>query len=230
MEEKKAIKISLSTFLLIIAVIAICVMGYFIYKFNDDKTKATEQISQLNSKIALLENDKTLLKEEVENKQTELNNKEKNEKENINTNNISQNTTNNNIVTKEVEKQLNVKDVIALGYNQVAVLINGNAYVIPVQDRDNNYDNYKLYSVKNIQGKVKAIRQFNLGTDPSEANYFIMEDGSVYGMSGYGEKSTAEKVLDSSKKITDVIEDNGIVYAVSQNGEKTKIAERYPGV
>lgn len=233
MEEKKTTKISLSTFFLILAIIAICVMGYFIYKLNDDKVKATEQVSQLNNKVTLLENDKTELKAEIteyENKQTELESKENTTKENTDTNTTTQNTTNNSTVVKEIEKQLNVNDVIALGYNQVAVLINGNAYVIPVQDRDSNYENYKLYSVKNLQGKVKAIRQFHLGTDPSEANYFVMEDGSVYGMSGYGNTSTAEKILDASKKITDIIEDNGIVYAVSQNGEKTKIAERYPGI
>ena len=219
MEEKKVTKISLSTFFLIFAIIAICIMVYFIYNLNIDKTKATDQISELNNKVTILENDKAELKSEIteyENKQIELENQVK--------------TTKENTVVKEVEKQLNVKDVIALGYNQVAVLINGNAYVIPVLDRDNNYENYKLYSVKNLQGKVKAIRQFNLGTDPSESNYFVMEDGSVYEMSGYGDTSTAEKVLDSSKKITDIIEDNGIVYAISQNGQKTKIAESYPGV
>ena len=53
MEEKNATKISLSTFLLIIAIIAIIVMGVFIYKLNNDKTaeiqKSTELQSQLNN-------------------------------------------------------------------------------------------------------------------------------------------------------------------------------------
>ena len=52
MEEKKVTKISLSTFFLILAIIAICVMGYFIYKLNDDKTKATEKVSELNNQVA----------------------------------------------------------------------------------------------------------------------------------------------------------------------------------
>ena len=53
MEEKKAIKISLSTFFLIIAIITIIVMGIFIYKLNNDKIaeiqKSTELQSQVNS-------------------------------------------------------------------------------------------------------------------------------------------------------------------------------------
>ena len=55
MEEKKTIRISMSTFFLIIAIIAICVMGFFIYKLNDEKTTATEQVKSLNSKISNLE-------------------------------------------------------------------------------------------------------------------------------------------------------------------------------
>ena len=53
MEEKKVTKISLSTFLLIIAIIAIIVMGIFIYKLNNEKTieiqKSTELQSQVNN-------------------------------------------------------------------------------------------------------------------------------------------------------------------------------------
>ena len=53
MEEKNVSKISLSTFLLIIAIIAIIVMSVFIYKLNNDKTteiqKSTELQSQVNS-------------------------------------------------------------------------------------------------------------------------------------------------------------------------------------
>ena len=53
MEEKNVTKISLSTFFLILAIIAIIVMGIFIYKLNNDKTaeiqKSTELQSQVNS-------------------------------------------------------------------------------------------------------------------------------------------------------------------------------------
>lgn len=66
MEEKKTTKISLSTFFLIIAIIAICVMGFFIYKLNDDKTKATEQVSELNNQITSLENSVSSLQGKID--------------------------------------------------------------------------------------------------------------------------------------------------------------------
>ena len=58
MEEKKAIKISFSTFFLIITIIAIGIMGFFIYKLNYDKTKATEQVNELSNRVSLLESSK----------------------------------------------------------------------------------------------------------------------------------------------------------------------------
>ena len=53
MKEKNDTKISLSTFLLIIAIIAIIVMGVFIYKLNNEKNieiqKSTDLQTQVNS-------------------------------------------------------------------------------------------------------------------------------------------------------------------------------------
>ncbi len=53
MDEKNVKKLNLSTFLLIIAIIVIIVMGVFIYKLNNDKKaeilKSTELQSQINS-------------------------------------------------------------------------------------------------------------------------------------------------------------------------------------
>lgn len=63
MEEKNVTKISLSTFFLILAIIAIIVMGIFIYKLNNDKTaevqKSTElqaQVNSLNGTVSDLQN------------------------------------------------------------------------------------------------------------------------------------------------------------------------------
>lgn len=63
MEEKKTIKISLSTFFLIIAIIAICIMGFFIYKLNTEKTTAIEQVKSLNNKVYNLEEAVNVLQE-----------------------------------------------------------------------------------------------------------------------------------------------------------------------
>ena len=47
MEEKKVTKISLSTFFLILAIIAIIVMGIFIYKLSNDKTTESKKSAEL---------------------------------------------------------------------------------------------------------------------------------------------------------------------------------------
>jgi len=210
MEEKKVIKISFGVaicmFIIFILLVALGITYYTGFVKNGVDH---EQIDKINNNF-----------------QSE---KEENNDVSDNTNIIEESNKEDNViikeVVKEIEKQVDVNDVIKLGYNQIAVLINGKPYVIPVYDRENNFENYQLYEVKNITGKVKALRQFNTGLDPSETHYLIMEDGSVYWIDGVGNNSTAEKKVDASKNIIDIVEENEIVYAVSKNGEKIKIAE-----
>lgn len=68
MEGKKCTKISISTFLLIITIIALGVMGFFLYKINDEKAKATEQVSELNNQVTSLENSVSSLQKTIEEK------------------------------------------------------------------------------------------------------------------------------------------------------------------
>ncbi len=56
MEEKKITKISLSTFLLILAIIAIIVMGIFIYKLHNDKTNEIKKSTELQTQVNNLNN------------------------------------------------------------------------------------------------------------------------------------------------------------------------------
>lgn len=106
MEEKKATKISLSTFFLIIAIIAICVMGFFLYVSN---TKTNDMISkekELNAKIAKLEDD-------IASKQTQISATTANANANgEKTNSIeSNNTTSNN---SSIEKNYTVNSLSGL--------------------------------------------------------------------------------------------------------------------
>ena len=55
MEEKKQVKISMSGFFLILAIIVIAVMGYFIYKISTEKTEKENQIASLNNEISSLQ-------------------------------------------------------------------------------------------------------------------------------------------------------------------------------
>ena len=113
MEEKKEIRVSLSTFFLILAIIVIGVMGYFIYKLNDDKTKATEQVSELNNQIKSLENSVSSLQKAIENtsnieKDTQItSNTSSTEKTEIVQSNTKNNTTTNKITdVSEIKKIL----------------------------------------------------------------------------------------------------------------------------
>ncbi len=55
-KEKKGIKISFSTFFLILAIIIIFIMSYFIYKFYSEKMMENDKVANLNSKVSNLEN------------------------------------------------------------------------------------------------------------------------------------------------------------------------------
>lgn len=67
MDEKKSIKISLSTFFLILAVIVIIIMGYFIFKISKENSTDKEKITELNQKVTNLENSKSELQEKTKN-------------------------------------------------------------------------------------------------------------------------------------------------------------------
>lgn len=92
MEEKKTTKISLSTFFLIIAIIAICVMGYFLYVSNAKTNDMISKEEELNTKIAKLE-------DEIVSKQTQITqiNSTKNNanSENTTSNGVNNTATNN---------------------------------------------------------------------------------------------------------------------------------------
>ena len=55
MEKKDAVKISLSTFFLILAIVVIVIMAYFIYKLNNDKQLANNKVTELNNQVGGLE-------------------------------------------------------------------------------------------------------------------------------------------------------------------------------
>ena len=86
MEKYKAIKISLSTFFLVIAIIVILVMGYLIYKIYQDKNVANEEIDKLNNQITELESTVSNIqnnKTEVSTTQEEFSEEDKENTQNI---------------------------------------------------------------------------------------------------------------------------------------------------
>ena len=98
MEEKNVTKISLSTFLLIIAIIAIIIMGVFIYNLNNEKTAEIQKISELQSQVNSLNGTINNLQEELSTISENINSNNSNENtssdasETINNNSSNENT------------------------------------------------------------------------------------------------------------------------------------------
>ena len=94
MEDKKKIRISLSTFLLILALIVIICMGYLVVKLYNDKNNETNKVSELNTKINDLEKSINTLSNNMNNTSNELSS-------NVQTNTTT-NTSKNTTASKEI--------------------------------------------------------------------------------------------------------------------------------
>lgn len=207
MEEKNVTKISLSTFLLLIAIIIIAVMGYFIYKLNNDKTievqKSTELQAQVNSLSGTVN--------DLQGKITSIS-------ETINSNNSKDNTTlsnettntNNSSLTNEVSnsktEEKDYKDVI----------LNGR-YVIPNSDCGWEFTkDGKAYSGGNMnvmKGTYETTEKNSVKIHYTENKVWDDETG----------KESIE-IIDTYEYIT--VDSNGNVYWKNPNNENVKL-EKY---
>lgn len=84
MNEKKPIKISLSAFFLIIAIIVIVVMGIVIFKISEEKTKKEEMVEKLNSEVIELESTVEDLQGKIDSMANTVNSDKTNSKINFN--------------------------------------------------------------------------------------------------------------------------------------------------
>lgn len=80
MEEKKKVKIGLSTFFLIVVIIVIIIMGYYIYNLNQEKVKAEEKVSNQNEEINKLKDASANLQEKIDIISNTINNNTKEDK------------------------------------------------------------------------------------------------------------------------------------------------------
>lgn len=102
MEDKKVVKISLSTFLLILAMILIIIMSIFIYILYTKNAQSTEKLNNLNNNVSNLE--KTIINFQKSNINSSYTDS---------TSNISNNTTN-NIKSTDNNENNNAKTVYEL--------------------------------------------------------------------------------------------------------------------
>ena len=107
MEEKNVTKISLSTFFLILAIIAIIVMGIYIYKLNNDKLTDIQKSSELHAQADSLNGTVSNLQRKIDTISENINSNNSTDNEiNTNTNNNNIITDNRNNLTNNVEKNV----------------------------------------------------------------------------------------------------------------------------
>ena len=170
MEEKKATTISLSTFLLILAIIIIVIMGVFIFKLNSEKTAETGKVANLNNEISSLQGTVNQLQGKIDNISNTINS-------NTSTTNVASNTTNSNSINnsststektttsnKEVYKRVKAIgfDESELEYYGKYMVLEGNSIYFSNDLSDKFYEGtYKVDSKNNIDYKtLKETQDF----------------------------------------------------------------------
>lgn len=188
MEEKKTIKISLSTFFLLIAIIIICIMGYFLYKMNSDKSAETNKTAEIQNEV-----------------NGEINAVNENK-----TNNIS-NTINNNESTNTEQKTKIICD-IADGDDVIwpTIYMDENGYVY----YNSNYNNVtnkeieykKIYDKNNNAVKANMIiLQFPTTHNQIDPNitctYTFLTDSKVYQFNYYYDNTEGKEIFSKNAEI-----------------------------
>ena len=208
MNEKNITKINLSTIFLIFAIIAIIVMGIFIYKLNNDKTAEIKKSTELQAQV-------DNLSETVNDLQEKTNSISENKNSNTSKDNttLSNETTNtnNSSLTNEVSNSKTSDS------NYTDITLNG-IYAIPNTDISWEFTkDGKAYSVGNMnvmRGTYKTT-----GNNSVEIHYTENKiwDDEISG------KVNIEKV-DIYEYIT--IDNNGNINLKNQDNETVKL-EKY---
>lgn len=160
MEEKNTTKISLSTFLLILAIIVILGMGVFIYKLNNDKSleiqKSTElqtKINSLNDTVTDLQGKTNSISETVEKQSTtpETNKSEIVKEKNNNT--IKELTSSE--ILKSIYSNNNGNFTMKFSYITITSRFNNNESEVEVVVNENKFGD--------VTGKVKLLNHTSEG-------------------------------------------------------------------
>ena len=187
MEEKKCTKISVSTFLLIITIIALGVMGFFLYKINNEKTKATEQVSELNNQVKTLENSVNSLQQNV-NKASNMISSQ------TSTNVITSNSIISNKNNKEIFKRVkteNISETELKQYPEKYIVLEGTS----------------IYFSSNLSNKVL---EGTYKVNDNRLDYKLLQDTQDYAF--YTAASYRLETINGKKNIVVDNGENGIMY------------------
>lgn len=204
MEEKNVTKISLSTFFLILAIIAIIIMGVFIYKLNNDKTAEIQKSTELQLQVNSLNGTVSDLQGKI-NKVSETINSSGNTTNSDNSNNTDA-TSSKNKTLEEANVTNNVNKTGLIGEttyeigNSATNHLDGFDVILEdskVYFKLTNKEKIKSYSITDstinrvenkkeeitgFNGKVKKVYFYEVGQavmPDSLAILFLMEDGKI---------------------------------------------------
>lgn len=240
MEEKKTIKISISTVLLIIAIVIIVIMGYFLYSANSKVTEMLANEKELNTKIERLNN-------EIANKREDI-------KTNLTPNNV-ENETKIGKSFSETMDMLYTKKGTKIGeitcdnnYPQDRVymqeqdasekVINVEYTSIEVYDEGISFNMKKANSSKEISTAITGITEevvsikilaIEAGGTPSKV-CFLTRNGNVYYIDEnmINANNFVAKKLDNVSEVVS-IEKVEVTYADAMELSPTIIATTYSG-
>lgn len=155
MEEKKSIKVSLSTVFLILALIIIVVMVYYIYV---EKTNANKEISTLEANAVEMQNTIDDLQEKIDTISNTINSNT-----NVDTNNSQTNKTSNSedvkFSDKEIKESITNYLNIFKGYGSIEGILE-NLELLEYGEYSNSEltsDNYRKTDIKYLQFKNTVL-------------------------------------------------------------------------
>ena len=188
MEEKNSVKISLSTFFLILSLIVIIVMGIFMYKFYNEKTEATKKSADLQTQVNSLNGTVNDLQGKI-NSISDTINSDKSDKDTTTTNDSTQNTTTN---TDDITYTISTRDeiyatikatkngkIISKEFEMGAMIADTGTMELPtigtvalVADSGGEYYVVNIYQL--VNDEIKLIGTIDCGADMvKEATYTV---------------------------------------------------------
>lgn len=135
MEENKSVKVSLSTVFLIFAIIAILIMGYYIYNISAQNKIANEELNSLNTEISHLKDSVETYQETINSISNTLN---------------SENSNKNDVSSKDSENKNNTSNTTSK-YSKITKTLENNDVLTVTESINNNDGTYTL------KGKIRTI-------------------------------------------------------------------------
>lgn len=181
MKEKEEIKISLSTFFLTLAIIAIIILGYFIFNISKQNTQLSDENSNLNNKLSLIENEKNEAKTETNERNSE---------------DISENSkeTENTISTNEKVAIFTLDDTQFYGY------IDDGSLYYAIYDGSTEFGNAPEGKINKYEklANISKISYYNNGTSTAPELILLTEEGKIYTIDVASTLAKKAKTLDNA--------------------------------